>query len=632
MVKPIMKFGLLPGLAVVAMIIAERAQADDGSGSLDTIVVTASRLARSAGDLTQSVDIISADAIAARQPASVTELMRQLPGVNVIQQGGRGSITSLILRGGEPNFTVVLIDGVKANDSTNTRGGSYDFSYLDLASIDRIEIVRGPMSARYGSDALSGVVNIITDRGEPASGVYAEVGGHGRVVGRLTLGGALGTVRGEIGVHGTGEHGDIEGASYDDRGTNGWLRLPVGSNGEAGLVWRYQDAASNSFPEDSGGPELAVVRDVDERDVTEAHARAWLRLPFGDGWTSDVSLSRYDRAESSTSPGIAPGVFDGIPPVVSATDFVRDQLVVSARGELSASASVVVGGEWQREDGRSAGTIDFGFLIPTDFQLDRDTLSIFTEFEWRLQPAVVQASLRRDDPDGIDAVTSAQLGVLFALPDDIGDLRVSWGEGFKAPSFFALGHPLVGNPNLVSETATSIDIGYRTELSDDTALEFSLFRNEFENLIDFDPVLFTNVNRSKVVAQGAEASGSFQILPTLSLDAHLTYSDTDIRDSDARLRGRPKWRGGIVTNWQVNDAWQMSASLLTLDKFFDSSIATGGLFLDGYTRLDLAVNYRYSESLRFGFAVDNALDETFYEAVGFPAAGVRARVNASYAF
>ncbi len=632
MIRSVSKFGWLPGLAVVAAFAAEGVRAENDTEAVDTIVVTASRLERPAGELTLSVDIIDAAAIEARQAASVTELMRQLPGVNVIQQGGRGSITSLVLRGGEPNFTVVLIDGVKVNDSTNTRGGSYDFSYLDLASIERVEIVRGPMSALYGSDALSGVVNIITDRGDPASGVSGEVGGHGRVAGNLTLGGTFRNLAADVSVHGLEEDGDFEGAHYEDRGIDGRLRLPVGPGGEAGLLWRLQDAESATYPEDSGGPELAVISDVDRRDVQEAHARAWLTLPVGNVWSSAVSLSRYDREEASMSPGIAPGVFDGVPPVVSDTDFVRDQLVVSFSGSVSESVSMAIGGEWQREDGRSTGTIDFGFPIPTDFSIDRDTLSAFAEAEWQLSPVVVQASVRWDDPDGIDAETSAQLGLLYALPGDAGDLRVSWGEGFKAPSFFALAHPLVGNPDLGSESATSIDLGYRTAMNDAATLEFSVFRNEYDNLIDFDPVLFTNVNRSRVVSQGVEASTRVALNPVLNVEAHLTYADTDIRDSDARLRGRPKWRGGIVTNWQVSDAWQVTASLLALDQFYDSSIPTGGLFLDGYERLDLAVRYRYSDVLRFGFAIDNALDASYYEAVGFPAAGIRARVNASYAF
>ena len=124
------------------------------SESIDAIIVTASRLDIPETSLTQSVDFISDEQIEERNPSSVAELLRQFSGVNVTQQGGRSGVTSVVVRGGESNFTVVLIDGVKVNDSTNTRGGSYDFSILDLSGIKRVELVRGPLSSVYGSTRL----------------------------------------------------------------------------------------------------------------------------------------------------------------------------------------------------------------------------------------------------------------------------------------------------------------------------------------------------------------------------------------------------------------------------------------------------------------------------------------------
>ena len=123
-----------------------------------------------------NVSVIDAETIQARNPGSVVDLLRDLPGVFVQQSGGRGSVVSLFTRGAKPNFTLVLLDGVKANDPTNTRGGSYDFSTLDLNDIERIEFVRGPASAIYGSDAVGGVINIISRRGGDTLDAGAEGG------------------------------------------------------------------------------------------------------------------------------------------------------------------------------------------------------------------------------------------------------------------------------------------------------------------------------------------------------------------------------------------------------------------------------------------------------------------------
>lgn len=618
--------------ALTSALVCHSALTAENESEVDTIVVTASRLDRSAVELTQSAKVIERAEIDARQVASVAELLRQVAGINVIQQGARGGVTSVVLRGGEPNFTVILIDGIKVNDSTNTRGGSYDFSYLDLASVERVEIVRGPMSAVYGSDALAGVINIITRSPDDGAQIRAEVGSQGLRSGRLSLAGNIGATTGMIAVRALRDDGDIEGAGYDDWGLDGSLHFDVGSSREAGLLFRHQDANSTSFPEDSGGPEFAVLRDVDERAVTESHARLYLDQPIGRAWKSRIAVSRYDRSEEASSPGIAPGVFDGVPPNAADTDFSRDQLSFSFSRDLGASAAVVLGGEWQQEDGRSTGFLDFGFPLPTDFRLNRDTLSAFTEIEYRFYAVHLLGSLRWDDPEDIGDQVSAKFGAIYSLPGDVGALRLNWGEAFKAPSFFALGHPLVGNPDLESETATSIDVGYRRSMGASNLFEISIYRNEFDNLIDFDPVLFTSVNRSNVVTEGVEFEGRWAVTSSVNLDIHVTYADSDIRDADATLRGRPKWRGGINVDWRIAKQWLFAASFLSLDKFWEVSIPTGGLYLDGYQRLDLALSYDANDHFRVGIAIDNALDENYFEAVGFPAAGIRGRVNITYQY
>jgi outer membrane receptor protein involved in Fe transport len=186
---------------------------------------------------------------------------------------------------------------------------------------------------------------------------------------------------------------------------------------------------------------------------------------------------------------------------------------------------------------------------------------------------------------------------------------------------------------LQSETATSFDIGYRHRLTRIPGkFELALYRNDYKNLIDFDPILFTSVNRTAVVTQGFEAAISLELFDTLSIKGHATYTDSEIKDSTARLRGRPNWRIGATIEWTINPDWRLVGSILTLDEFWEVSIPTGGLFLDGYNRLDLALRYNATEKLKLGLAIDNLLDESYQEAVGFPGQGVRGRINARYEF
>jgi vitamin B12 transporter len=147
---------------------------------LEPMVVTGTVSPTPLSRTTASVTVLSQEQIAAQQAGSVIELLRQVPGLHIDQAGARGSVSSVYLRGGDPNFTVVLIDGIKVNDPTNSRGGAFDFSTLNTDAIERIEIVRGPLSAVYGSDAMSGVINIITRRGGPERGSDVEVAGLGK--------------------------------------------------------------------------------------------------------------------------------------------------------------------------------------------------------------------------------------------------------------------------------------------------------------------------------------------------------------------------------------------------------------------------------------------------------------------
>lgn len=600
---------------------------------LDSVVVTASRLKVPAENLSQTVEIITRAEIDRLRAASTTEVLRQIRGANVIQQGGRGGVSSILLRGGEPNFTVILIDGVQVNNPTNTNGGSYDTGSLEQAQIGRIETIFGAMSPVFGSDALSGVVNFITRESDSGSDLRVETGTDGYRSASGFYGGSLADVDVGLGVHATDDDGDVAGASYKGRGLNGKFAAAFADAGTAVLSLGYQKTESGSFPQDSGGPELAVIRDLDTNDADEARAGLDLGYVFADRWEAGLWASFYSRNEDYSSPGIAGGALDGVPPNAANTDFERQQLRASIGTDFAGNVSGVAGVEWQNDHGSSAGFIDLGFPLPTDFELDRDTVSAFAELRLDARSFLVHGGLRWDDPDAVGSVVTSRLGLLYRLSDGLTELRANWGEAFKSPSFFALAHPIVGNRDLSAETGESVDLGIgRRFRSANGRVEFVLFRNEYENLVDFDPERFINVNRDHVATRGAEATVEYSPFSQLNVRVHLTWLDTDIKDSDAILRGRPKWRGGAVLDWEFIPDWRWVTSGLVLDEFYESSIATGGMWLDGYTRVDTALTWEVAEALSVGLAIDNLFDSEYREAVGFPAAGIRARIGARYSF
>ena len=621
----------------VAIVSPIAAQTSDGSSSsLDTIIVTGTRLTDDLSRIPNSTTVIDRATIEARKDSSVVDLLRAVPGVQITQYGGRGGLTSLFVRGSEPNFTVVMIDGIKVNDPNNTRGGSFDFSTLHVNDIERIEIVRGPQSSIYGSDALAGVINIFTKRGTREFEVTLDAEG-----GRDEY------VRGGVGLSGpVGENGDfslragyvddgdpVEGNDFTSTAVTGKLVVNPLENMTLRVSGRYADSDAESFPEDSGGPEYAVIRDTDDRDSDDLALGANLDWKLTDSFTLHALGSYYDHDENFDSPGIAPGVRDPVPPNSADTELDRYEVASYMVWSIGSGFSASAGADYWNEEGDSEGFVDFGFPIPTDFNLDRDIVGLFTELKYETSAVTLQGSLRRDDPDDEDDETTAKLGAVYRFSDGFSRLFANWGEGFKLPSFFALGHPLVGNSELKPEKSESWDIGWGQELFDGK-LNFtvSYFDNEFKDLIDFDFELFQNVNRSRVDTSGYELEVGYRPLDVLTFTSHVTYLDVDAKEPGVQLRQRPDWRGGVSATWLPFPSWMVNVDWLYVDESFDSSVPTGGMMLDSYNRVDATVTWDATQRLTVTLSVDNLLDEDYEEAIGFPAPDIRPRVGVRYRF
>lgn len=600
--------------------------ADQVPQELEPMVITATLTPTPLSRTTASVTVISREQIAVQKAESVTELLRQIPGVHIDQPGARGSISSVYLRGGDPSFTQVLIDGIKVNDPTNNRGGSFDFSTLNTDHIERIEIVRGPLSAVHGSEALSGVINIITREGGEKLVADAQVSG-GRFGHVRTLGQARGRL-GELDYALSGSYLDngkpIEGSEFINKTFQASMGLPLTDRIELRGVWRYADSHSETFPDASGGPDLAVLREVVERDAQELTLGFTLAHDLFAWWTYDFHFSLYNRQEESTSPGVAPGPGNmfGVPGSESDTKFQRYELTLRHQFAVIKGVQFAAGAQAQFEEGDSDGSLTF--IGPTNFDVSRDTWAPFFEVQLSLLPGLlVQGGVRVDLPEGFDTEVSPRVGISYTIAATNTTLRANWGEGFKVPSFYSLSDPIVGNPDLKPETSRSIDAGVTQVLWDNRfTLSATYFYNRFHDLIDFDTATFRLVNRDKVTTQGVELSLRVQPWSALGFTAQMTYLDTNIEDSSTELRNRPKWRGGFAILWRPIPALYINVSTLFVGESLDFSVPTGERTLDDYNRTNLAVTWTVVPTLQLFVKVDNLFDADYEEAIGFPAPGI----------
>jgi outer membrane receptor protein involved in Fe transport len=430
------------------------------------------------------------------------------------------------------------------------------------------------------------------------------------------------------------ENGDYRGGSF-------YSALGAELPGDARLrgTFFYNDADLEAFPEFSGGPELAEIRAFEQRRVRGLAAGLALTQRPLEGFDYALTGSLYQRRERRRSPGVAPTSDDpvGIPAEPdSRDDLRRGMLALRGTARLRGGIAVTGGADVTLESGQSRGELVWlGAPLPfssTDFDLDRSVGGPFVEAHWRSTFGFsLLAGVRADFSDEEDSVVTPRVSGSYALPGLPLHLDASWGEGFKLPSFFALGNPTVGNPNLEPERSRGWDAGLRyAHPSGQLEASASYFEIRVRDLIDLDISSFQLENLDEARARGVELEGRVAPLASLELRGYATYADTRDLETDERLRDRPRWRGGLALDWRPVDEVSLRVEALFVGDVLDASVPTGRgalVTLDAYTRVDLALRWSPRPWLEIHVAVDNLLDAEYREAVGYPAPGIRPRAG-----
>ena len=605
------------------------------------IIVTGSRVATTPENIAANVTVLERDEFDVEKPAQLADVLQRVAGVHVDQVGGRGGTGSVYVRGADPNYTLVLVDGVRVNDPTNARGGSFDLSALDMADVERVEIARGPYSAVYGGDALAGVINIITRRAPSARGhasLDAMGGAYDTHEVSLNAGGPAAAGNWNVGFSDAREGELVRGNEYASQRLSGGIDTAFGTATSVSASARYSETEREGFPDDSGGYEFAEIRDVERRKAEEGVFGVGLNVRAGAA-TFALTLGYFDRNDHIDSPGIAPGIRDpfGVPPSIVDTNLERFTATFTGTQKLSDLVTLAYGAEWQREEGASDGSLDFGggFVLPTSFALTRTSWAPFAEV--RLDSTFglsTQAGVRIDYPDGYSSVTSPRLRVAYEFADSGFTVAGAWGKAFKLPSLYALGHPLVGNPDLVPERGESSELELSQALLEGAARwSVTFFDGEFRNAIDFDsgppPML---VNRNRVDTSGFELAGQLDVGEQWRLDASVTNAKSEIASTGGQLRNRPEWRAGFGAHWAPSAALKFSAAATYVGESFDSSIATGDVDLPAYTRVDVSAVWQISPRLQTYLVVDNLTDQQYEQFVGFEVRGIAPRLGVKLSF
>ncbi len=567
----------------------------------DGVVVYGVRLDQAPSEVGSSVSIITADDIEALGVDFVLDAVASAPGVTINQNGAFGGSASVRIRGASSEQTLVIIDGIVANDPTSP-GGGFNFARLDPQNIDRIEVLKGPQSTLWGTDAIGGVVNIVTKR--PAEGfagnVFVQGGSFGSLRGGAEVGGAseiydfrvAATGHTTDGISKADENnGNTEDDSFESTtvSVRGGVKLPADARLQATLLWTDAESEFDSFSSDAQGK----VADGDQLSMTEElTGNLTLGLPLFDGRLDNVFLLAYTDIERNN-------LTDG----ASSFSSEGDRITYRYQGTLDLNDSNQLAFGAEKETSESNGE---------DTSID----GLFALYEWQATESLtLTGGLRRDDHERFGGETTGRFAVAYNPHDQL-TLRASWGEGFKAPTLFQTTFSCCGatepNANLQPETSEAYDVGitYRTE---DARGEIGLtyFDQDTTNLIRFSVAIGGYENVDEATSQGIELHGRYRFLEWL--EATVSYAYIDARDgaNDVLVRV-PEHSGDVV--FHLNPERRLSGTLLF--RYNGEELDSNGR-VPSWTRVDLSGRYRLTETVELYARIENLLDREYQQILGY---------------
>ncbi len=621
--------------------------ADDSTiPTLDPIFVTGSAHPTRLDPTTQSHELIDQNKLSSLQPNRLNSMLQQVPGLHLDEMGSRGGISSIYLRGADPNFTLIMVDGIPLNDATDQRGGSVDLSTIPIDQISRVEIVRGPLSAFYGSEAMAGAVNLVTDLdSERTKGrVLFEGGRFDSRRGVIQGQGIFGPVSANLSASHSRNGEQVEKDAFSQHAIVWNFDLDSEPHWNVRLTGSYTDTSVKSFPEGSGGPTFALLQETEKRGTHSFLTGLTTSLSIPDSWDHQLFFSLSKRSQDVDSPGVlsSPSLFQ-IPPTRFTTDYLRYQGRLIETWTMTPHWTFSFGGQLTHERGHRNGTQDLSSLggpadEPLDFSLNRTFGGSFVELTttpW--ETFTLNTGARLDLTKQSQPQVSPRMSARYALLPLL-HVRGAYGKGFKLPGLASLGNPLIGNPNLKPETNTGWDIGleYATPRQEITA-SITYFQNRFRGLIDLDPDLldqgiFQLTNLKSARTKGWEFSLGLSPHASVSFQGNLTYLTTRSTGTGDLLRNRPKWRGGLGLTVQLFPNLSLSSRVTIVSSRMDFQIPTQTALVGGYTKADTTITYVPTPNWRWYAALENITNASYEDFRGFPAPPLTFRLGLEYMF
>ncbi|HEY9198162.1 MAG TPA: TonB-dependent receptor [Gammaproteobacteria bacterium] len=606
------------------------------------IIVTATRVATPAERIGSSVTVITARDIERRQYRSVSDALQSVPSLGVVHSGGGiGKLTNVFSRGSETNHTLLLLDGIELNDPSNT-DGLIDLSHIYIKDVERIEIVTGPQSTLYGSDAIGAVIQIFTKQGgtESATDLEAEIGSFDTFNQYAsTRGGA-----GDFTYSANLQHTDTDGVSALSnrfRQPNGVLDDDGHENYNASLRLGY--AASEMLRFDLSTRYLNTENDLDLNNSFAADdsdsagdADQWF-LGFNTHLTSldgrleqrlGMTYSAIDRKDWDDPDASNPGDYsrEHNRGWKRKFDLQNDYYGFDAH-------VLTLGLETEQDVVRSAldSTSLWGSYTSAT-QADVRNNAVYLQDQFQITDALSSTlGVRSDDHDNFDRETTWRAALAYRLSATDTRLRGSYGTGFKAPTANQLFGQSVssfgvftGNPDLDPETSEGWEIGADQPLAGEKLRTgVTYYRNRITDLIVFTDNFATLENKDSVDTSGIESYLHWDATERLALQLDYAHTRAQDRATGEELRRRPLNKATLQLDYQASAKLGLHAETIYIDRRYDTdAVVFARILRPSYTLTNLAAQYQIDPQWQYFLRVDNVFDRDYEEPDGFEQSGV----------
>ncbi|MHB9040593.1 MAG: TonB-dependent receptor plug domain-containing protein [Melioribacteraceae bacterium] len=610
-------------------------QSDSVKTIFKEIVVTATKTETPYYAIGSSVSIITSNQISERHLQTVVDILREVPGLSVIEQGGPGKLSNVFIRGANSNHTLVVVDGITMNDASSPNN-AFDFSSLNSNDIDRIEIVRGPQSTLYGSDAIAGIINIITKQGsdKPHYSFSTYGGSNNYYKGNLSALGTFGILRyainasrgGSDGVSASdSKFGNLEKDGNRNNSFTSRFDLVMNQNTKFDLIYKFTKMETSLDQSEKFGDDPNYTYNIEE----QLFKAGFIASLFNNNWQQQLSVSLMKQFSHSID------LKDLMHPDLSSDSYNKAQRVkLDWQNNLHFIENnlITFGIESETETARTSyySTSEWGPFNSVFPEQSIRTTGIYLQDQINIANSFfTTVGLRYDNNQRFGNVTTFRIAPAFLINSTGTKLRMSYGSGFKAPSLFYLFDPAFGNPNLQPEKSNGWDLGIDQSFeSGQYNFGITYFNLVLDNMFGFDSN-FRTVNIAKASSRGIEFTASIINVRDFSLSANYTFTETKddyelSPDYNKPLLRRPKQQANFDINYRVNDKTSFNFQLHYVGKRDDKDFSTfpaSRVSIPDYTLVNIASSYKLFDYLELTARIENLFNKQYEEALYYGTLG-----------